>query len=135
MCRCYANSWSLGKELAGVLTVPLTAMRHSQCTLLPSTRPGTRFTDGWAGGLEVLFHTEISLLPWDLNQCPLGYEHHTHTHTHSLTHSHTTLTHTLTHTGDVNQSLLYTMYMYLQSCSTDDPRRSNSCPLSRTCSI
>ena len=25
-------------------------MRHSQCTLLPSTRPGTRFTDGWAGG-------------------------------------------------------------------------------------
>ena len=24
MCRCYANSWSPGKELAGVLTVPLT---------------------------------------------------------------------------------------------------------------
>ena len=21
----------------------------------PSTRPGTRFTDGWAGGLDVLF--------------------------------------------------------------------------------
>ena len=25
--------------------------RHSQCALLPSTRPGTRFTDGWAGGI------------------------------------------------------------------------------------
>ena len=50
-----------GKELAGGLTVPPTAgvgtlwlMRHSQYALLPSTRLGTRFTDGWAGGLEYL---------------------------------------------------------------------------------
>ena len=35
----------------------------------PSTRPGTRFTDGWAGGLKrkILLHR-------DSNQCPLGYE-------------------------------------------------------------
>ena len=93
-------------------------LRHSQCALLPSTRPGTRFTDGWAGGT---FHTEISLLPWDLNQCPLGYEPRlhqldhqgTHTHTHSLTHpltnSHSlTLTHPLTNSHSLTHSLTHT---------------------------
>ena len=69
-------------------------MRHSQCTLLPSTRPGTRFTDG-AGGLGVLFWwTEIFLLPWDRtgvlwvikSKISPAYHHGTHTCTHTLTH-------------------------------------------------
>ena len=62
------------------------SMRHSQCTLLSSTRPGTHFTDGWAGVLVIFF-----LLLCDSNQCPLGYintrlyrlnHQGTHTHTH-----------------------------------------------------
>ena len=51
-----------------------TAVHDSQCTLLPSTRPGTRLQMGGLVGLEVLF-TEISLLPWDpgIEPVSLGY--------------------------------------------------------------
>ena len=52
------------------------SMRHSQCTLLPSTRPGTRM-----GGLGTW---DFFPLLWDSNRCPLGCKPKTYTHTHTL---------------------------------------------------
>ena len=73
-------------------------MRHSQYTLLPVQDQVIQVTVLQMGGLEVLYF-EITLLPWDLNRCPLGHEpktppkttsapickcvYHTHTHTHT----------------------------------------------------
>ena len=64
----------------------------------------------------------ISLLPWDLNQCLLGYEPqldhqgthiHTHTYVHTLTHTHTRThkhshTHTHVHTNTHTHTHTYT---------------------------
>ena len=56
--------------------LPLIADNETQpvcLALLPSTRPGTRFTDGWAGGLAgilVMFSSCSGIR--DSNQCPHG---------------------------------------------------------------
>ena len=105
----------------------------------PSTRPGTCFTDGWAGGLErkILLHR-------DSNQCPLGYEPkilpveppgthkhthiHTHVHTHPRKHTHThphAHTHAYTHIHTrahniysiINHSVLYRYILTLTKLS------------------
>ena len=61
----------------------LRSVRHSQCTLLPSTRPGTRFTYEWAEGIFL----KGFVLSWDSIQCLLGYE--PRLHQRALTHIHT----------------------------------------------
>ena len=83
-------------------------MRHSQCALLPSTRPGTHFTDGWAGGTFL----KVFLLSWDSIQFPLGYEPRLHQLNHQGTH-------TLRHCLSLNQLGLrnehFRSYCFLRS--------------------
>ena len=122
MCRCDAISWSPGKELAGVPTVPPTAgvgdprvcVWVCECAHVCACvvyRPGITVREMVKCGL--VFTEMLDSCPsvsWHgvMSPCSTSWLEHSVTHrysvdmhilTHTHTHSHTlTLTHTLSHT-------------------------------------
>ena len=128
MCRCDAISWSPGKELAGVLTVPPTAGVGTRSpTSTVSGQQGTASVlcspvqdqvpvlqmGGLVGWRYYFDQQKFPSCPWDLNTHFLilwvmstYIQTHTHIHTHIHTHTHTH-THARTHTSDIMHIHLY----------------------------